>query len=118
MEKGWGWECSDEAAPPFPLATCCPGEESCDQFLPESPPHGSLEQTQMLQEEMLSQKGLLGKESVKGMGLLAGTPVPCFSLCCLQVLLIDPSLSFFLHSLLSKGLYSLYKEKQSPGNDV
>lgn len=55
----------------------------------------SLEQTQMLQEEMLSQKGLLGVKSMKGMGLLLGMLVLCFSLSCLQSPWIDSFLSPF-----------------------
>lgn len=48
----------------------------------------------MLQEEILSQKGLLGREKCEKDGAVGRDPAPWFSLCCLQAPLIDPSLFF------------------------
>lgn len=53
---------------------------------------------------------------MKRMELLAGTPAPWFSLCCLQAPLIDPS--FFSTPYLPTKFIFTYKEKPSLGKDV
>lgn len=70
----------------------------------------SLEQTQMLQEEMLSQKGLLGVKSVKVMGLLLGMLVLCFSLGCLQ----SPFINSFLSPLCFPWIYIHFVKTSNP----
>ena len=71
----------------------------------------------MLQEEILSQKGLLGREKCEKDGAV-GRDACSMVQPLLSAGSVDWSFPFFLHSLLSKGLYSLYKEKPSPGKDV
>lgn len=74
--------------PPFPLATCCPMEESHGQVVPCLP--GA--DTNASGEDVIT-KRFIRRKSVKGMGLLTGTLVLGFSLFCLQSLFIDSFLS-------------------------
>ena len=117
MEKHWEWERSNEAAPPFPLATCCPGEEICDQVVPPVPTPwllgadtdasgGAAITKGFIRERKCDRDGAVGRDACSMLQPL------------LSAGFVDRSFPFFLHSLLSKGLYSLYKEKQLPGKDV
>lgn len=66
----------------------------------------------MLQEEMLSQKGLLGVKSVKGMGLLLGMLVLCFSLSC--GCLQSPFIDSFLSPLCFPWIYTHFIKTSNP----
>lgn len=110
MERGQGGDAPGEAAAFLPIghlqrkalarfSLCLPGAD-----------------TDASGGDAITKGFIREKKSVKVMGLLAGMRVPCFSLCCLQ----SPFtvILHFLHFPLCKGSCSLYKEKQSPGEDI